>query len=163
MPASLSRDWNHLWGIDDGEELAGWKIRGRRRQRMIWRISIQNNPCHFQSPARVNLQVTMHEPNAWVVSSESNCHPTSTGNTDGVSLRRIHQIEVFGVRAWIVVPRALPNYEEIVSMKMERMALRPNKTCILENHLYGGVEGNHFEPRVVQSPCVIRRGASVIK
>lgn len=152
----------HLWCIDD-DELAGWKIRGRGRQSLIWGISIQHNPCHFQSPAGVDLQVTMHEPNAWVVCSESNSDPTSTRNSNGVSLGRIHQIEVFRVSAWIVVPRALPNYEEIVSMKMEGMALWPNQTCILQNHLYGGVEGNHFEPRVVQSPRIVGWSARVIK
>ena len=54
------------------------KIRGWRKELLIWKPPIQNKPCHLQTPTRVNLKMTMHEPHAWINNAPIHYHSFSS-------------------------------------------------------------------------------------
>jgi hypothetical protein len=57
-----SNCFNLIVGLDSYARLALWQIRWWRRELLVRQFAIEYQPCHFQAPANVHLQVTVHEP-----------------------------------------------------------------------------------------------------
>lgn len=98
----------------------------------------------------------------WVVCKEAKGKPTTSRNTSGVPLNRVHQIKLGRVFAGIIVPEALSNNKEIESVKMERMRLGSKCARVLQHHLHARVVRQHQRPCPVAHRGVVRRRSRVV-
>ncbi|RWW25229.1 hypothetical protein GW17_00010437 [Ensete ventricosum] len=125
------------------------------RQRLHGSISVLHDERHGQPPARVHLEVAMHEPNTWIVGHEPDRGPSSGGDADGVHVWRIDQVELR--RHWVVVAGPVADDVEAVAMQMDGMVLGAHRPRVLQHQLHPASELKHLHPRPVQRLGIVGR------
>lgn len=72
----------------------------------------------------------------WVEGGEANCGPTTGGDTDGVTGRGIHQIEIGSVCGGIESAHTFSNNVEVLSVQVHGVALKEEDGGVLEHNLH---------------------------
>ena len=102
------------------------QILGRRQNRLIRAIAVLHQECDLEALARVSrvhLQMTVQEPNTWIVCPEPDGGPAAGGHADGVPLGRVDEVVLGGVLGRVEVAEAPPDDEEVVTVEVERVRL----------------------------------------
>lgn len=99
----------------------------------------------------------------WIIGSESNGGPSTGGNSNGIPLNRINEVEVGRISLSVEIPQSPSNDKEIESMEMDGVGLRGYKSSVLEHNLHCWVVSKPVKPRPIHGLEVGRRAARVVK
>lgn len=98
-----------------------------------------------------------------VISKETNSHPSTRRNSNGVPFGGVDKIELCRVIFRVKVSETLANNKDIVAMEMERVALSTKYASVLHHHFHTCVERQHHNSRPVAHIRVVRRCPGVIE
>lgn len=110
------------------------------QRRGLYGLQFPNSVVHQQyrgqTPANVNVQVTMQKPGTWVISDKSNNCPSIYRHSHSVPQRWIDKVEFLGIFLSVKIPEPLGNDVEIIAMKMNGVVLRSDNASILQHNLH---------------------------
>nr|GLL36912.1 hypothetical protein PanWU01x14_324450 [Ipomoea trifida] len=99
----------------------------------------------------------------WIVSTESYSNPSTSRNSDSVSLDRVNEIEVLRIGFGVEIPQPFSDSEEVESMQMDGMVFRGYDPRVLQNQLDSRIVRQPVKLRPRRSLQIGRTGAGVVK